>query len=1106
MKFLNSRTPGTTLWVLFFFMTILFLSGCKPTPEKEANNNIIARKLPLPSDLLLGDSLFEKALYDSAFIAYNDAAEYFEKGEKWEDLAGTLLKIADIQRLKGNIQDAAITIDKAEQIVNKYNIKNLHIPADVFHKRGLLLLDQGHFDSAIILFNQSIKCKTEYVKHNDTSLSMNYNALGTAYFYKDDYDNALKNYTLAYNLALTRKHPEDTDLAMFVQNIGIIYGQKGDYEKAEDAFTTSLKINEKLLKPDDPELSMINLNVGRLKALLNKDAEALTFYNKAEEIMNRKSDPNHPYYIYIYLNKGQTYVHVADYEKALLYFNKALALANASLDKKHPQILSLNMNIGYVYEKKGDFANALRYYLASMPENKDDPSLIKTYSNLASLYNSMNNPAKANECYTKALKLAEKSLGANHPETGLLYTRYGYFLLQGPSIGKSIDYFNKGLAISLKHYGPKSREVSNNYTHIGNYYYTINQTQKALDSYQKAIISIVTGFNDKKISSNPNIRIIEADRYLVNALNGKAEALAMLGNEKNLIQSLNTFKLSVKVIDKLRSTYQDEESKLLISDEGKSTFQKTVDVAVKLYKLSNDEKYLAIAFEYADKSKSAVLINSMRDVEAQHFGQIPNDILSLERKLKLNISTFRRFIYEEKQKSTPDQEKISGWESSVFDFSVRYDSLVSFLEVKYPEYYKLKYSEPTVSIKKIQDQLENDRALVEYMLSDSMLSTFVINKNKFKVFTQPIDSTFKHDIQVLAASTTNNSMMSPTEQDYLSYSRSAYRLYKILIQPIESSFHETKLIVIPDGEIGYISFDMLLTKPADAGNMDYRNLPYLIRNKVISYSTSAILQYSGFQKRKHKANRNLLAIAPSYDKLTGSVKTAFTDENGKKVYLLPIPGIKKELEGIKHTLSAKTIEGKNATEERFKKEVGKYNILHLAMHTLINNSEPMLSKLVFYQDNGTLEDGMLNTYELFNMDLNAGLAVLSACNTGSGKLLNGEGIMNLARGFIYAGVPAIVMTMWSVEDQSGSDIVNKFYKYLKDGMSKDEALRHAKLDFIAQGDPLRSHPFYWAAYVNIGDSSPMKIHDNLGIYLIAGVSLLIIGVWLIFVIKKKKYN
>jgi CHAT domain-containing protein len=174
------------------------------------------------------------------------------------------------------------------------------------------------------------------------------------------------------------------------------------------------------------------------------------------------------------------------------------------------------------------------------------------------------------------------------------------------------------------------------------------------------------------------------------------------------------------------------------------------------------------------------------------------------------------------------------------------------------------------------------------------------------------------------------------------------------------------------------------------------------------------------------------------------------------------------------------------------------------MHSLVNNSQPTLSKLVFYQNNDSLEDGMLNTYELFSMDLNAGLAVLSACNTGSGKLLKGEGIMNLARGFIFAGVPGIVMTMWSVDDESSARIVQKFYEYLQDGMPKDEALRQAKLDLLAEGDPLRSHPFYWAAYVNIGDNSPMKFRSVALTYTLYTVPVLLILGVLFFLYNKKK--
>lgn len=1102
--FLSKYNYGTALLTGLGIGIIFLVSCCKPIQEKDTGKVVEIDSIPLTSELIIADSFFSKAKYDSALIYYEKAALQSEQEKNWDNLINTILKITDLQRQKGISDEAIETMERAHQIAQKYTITNKHLHSDIFRKKGLLYLDIGNFDSAISLISTSIELKIKSFGAQDTSLSLNYNGLGTVYFYIGDYAKALENYTIAYNLALKRKNAEDADLAMYLQNIGIINAQKGDYDKAEEAFTTALGINEKLLKAEDPELAMIHLNVGRLKALLNKDLEALDYYNKAEDILIIKTDTKHPYYISLYLNKGQTYVHMADYEKALIYFNKALALANVSLEKNHPQILLLNMNIGYVYEKKSDFNNARQHYLASIPDGYENSSLVKTYSNLASLYNSMKDPDKSNEYYTKALKLAEMHWGTNHPETGLLYTRYGFFLIQNPQKEQGLDYFNKALDISLKQFGPKSRGVSHNYFYIGQYHFSKNDFISALEYYQKAIVALVKDFNEMDVKKNPELASIEADRFFINAITGKAYALDGLGGEENLKLSLECFKLSIKVIEKLRSTYQDEESKLLISGEVKSTFQKTVSIAAKLYQITKDQHYLAEAFDYSDKSKSAVLINSMRDIEAQHFGKIPKDILLAERQLKLNLSNFRRFIYEERQKPNPDDEKINGWESRVFEFTVRYDSLVSFLEQEYPDYYNLKYTEPQVSILTIQNSLEADRALIEYMLTDSLLYTFVINKNSFSLYSVEIDSSFYKDIQTLVASTNNNSLLSIKSKNFIDYSKAASNLYNILVKPIREDFDEKKLIIIPDAEIGYISFDMLLTALPDTNKMDFRKLPYLINDKIISYSTSAILQYSGFRKREHTAEKNLLAMAPSYNNLTGTTNTSFVDENGEKVYLLPIPGIEKEMQGIKRTLSGKTITGTTATENKFKDEAGQYTILHLAMHTLINNAQPMLSKLVFYQGNDSIEDGMLNTYELFSMDLNAQLAVLSACNTGTGKLVKGEGIMNLARGFIFAGVPSIVMTMWSVEDQSSADIVMRFYEYLEEGMTKDEALRQSKLDLLAKGDPLRSHPFYWAAYVNIGDYSPMVFKNKTLLYSFLGSSAFILMGLLIFIKLKNK--
>jgi CHAT domain-containing protein len=173
------------------------------------------------------------------------------------------------------------------------------------------------------------------------------------------------------------------------------------------------------------------------------------------------------------------------------------------------------------------------------------------------------------------------------------------------------------------------------------------------------------------------------------------------------------------------------------------------------------------------------------------------------------------------------------------------------------------------------------------------------------------------------------------------------------------------------------------------------------------------------------------------------------------------------------------------------------------MHTIINDSLPMFSKLVFSEpDKNSADDGFLNTYEIYNMKLNARLAVLSACETGSGKLQKGEGVMSLARGFIYAGCPSIVMTLWQVEDKSGVDIMKNFYSYLSKGKRKDVALQMAKLKHLESADPLMAHPHYWLGYVNIGNPEPLFISKDL--YFIIFLIVAIVGVFIDWYHRKKK--
>lgn len=1072
----NSIRKLYTLVFAIAFATMLGFSCTHSKQKSEASVKGITRSAVSYPDLIRsGDKYFSNSKFDSALAYYERAAAIIRLENKPEDYFNLLLKETDVHRMIGNAELASQKISEAQSLLNLHFSGNHKFIADILHRKGILSLDKGEFDDSYKQFNLSINERIKGSSPKDSLLAPTFNAIGTYFFYKGKYDAALENYKKAYELAAKRKLSEDVDLARYLQNIGIIYAQKGDYLQAFPTLTNSMKISEKLMDSTDPDLANRYLNMGQLIARMNKDMEAIEYYDKSESILKKQLGNNHPEIGNLYQNIGQLYIHMGDYEKALIFFNKALTIALANYAPQHPVIPAIYMNIGYVYKQKKDFSNALHYYKLSVPLTESNVAAIKTFSNMASLYASVNKIDSANYFYLKSLNLADKLMGAEHPETSLLYTRYGNFLINsGLHIETGLAYLNKAVALSIKIFGQKSREASNNYISIGYYYLKLNEPSKALQYYQKALIAITKDFNDENIISNPSLSQTEPDRYLVNALNGKASALKRFKTAKELKVCLDTYKLAILLIEKLRSGYQNEESKLLLAEDERKTFQNAVEVATALYRLTGNQQFLEEAFTTADRGKSAILFASMQDLEAKQFGGIPEDIQRTEKNIKLDLGSYQRFIYEENQKPVPDLNKIHFWESKIFEYETRYDSLVLVLEKEYPEYYSIKYKEPDIQFTDIQKLIEPDRAVVEYMLTDSVIYAFVIDKKSASVVTHPLDSLFFGDIQIMRDATNSNDIMSLGKNDYINYSRAAYHPYQCLIEPLKESTSLTKLIIIPDAEIGYLSFDMLITAPAKQDEMDFRELPYLIRNYVISYSASATLQFATINRATKKADKNLLAMAPTYDNLTNLKENAFIDENGQKVYLLPIPGVEYEINGIRKVLNCTTYSGEEATEKNFKRVASRYNILHLAMHTLVNNEKPMLSKLVFYQDNDSTDDGMLNTYELFGMKLNAGLAVLSACNTGTGKLMQGEGMMNLARGFKYAGVPGIVMTLWAVDDQSGAGIVSKFYRYLEKGMPKDEALRQAKLDLLNEGDPLRSHPYYWAAYVSIGDYSPMK--------------------------------
>jgi len=575
---------------------------------------------------------------------------------------------------------------------------------------------------------------------------------------------------------------------------------------------------------------------------------------------------------------------------------------------------------------------------------------------------------------------------------------------------------------------------------------------------------LVENFNDTTILSNPEIEQAYSLPLLLRPLKNKAGILKKISfeSEKNIDFMKSGFEcleLAVKTIEQIRLNFETEESRLVLASEEDNTFIEAIDMANSMYKVTGDTYYKSKAFEYSEKSKSANLLAAMRNSRAVEFGGIPAKLQKRERTINCEINSIKEFLYEERRNEYPDSVKLQTWENLLFVLNRQKDSLTGVFENDYPKYYSLKFSTKVIDTLELQNTLGKNDVLLEFNLSDTLLICIFQSSSLYKIHTEVIDSSFHNNLKIIRNILIERHFSNDVKMEYTKFTYASNYLYQKLISPFIDLIKEKHLIIVPDEYLAYVPFEILISKLPEWKPATYRDLPYLLRTNSIS---------------RLRLRNKVLAFAPNYPE-PEYLQTDFTHTRQQyRNNLYPIPGVIDEVEFIKKITNSDIFFDKEATEKNFKDLVSSYDILHLAMHTIIDDSNPMYTKLAFTElPDDTIEDGLLNASEIYGLDLNARLAVLSSCNSGAGKLQKGEGVMSLARGFIYAGCPGIIMTLWEVEDRSGAEIIKSFYSYLKKGYSTDKSMQLAKLQFLNNADMLRSHPYFWSPYIQIGDYSPV---------------------------------
>ena len=795
----------------------------------------------------------------------------------------------------------------------------------------------------------------------------------------------------------------------------------GDYAKALEFHTKALSIKEKVLGKDHPGTANSYNNIGYVYGNMGDYAKALEFHTKALDIHEKVLGKDHPDTATSYNDIGSVYSDMGNYSKALEFYTKALNIYEKVLGKDHPYTATSYNHVGLVYSDMGDYPKALEFYTKALDIRekvlgKDHPDTASSYNNIGSVYSGMGDYAKALEFHTKALDIDEKVLGKDHISSINIYNNIGndyYYIGNYP---KALEFHVKALNIHEKVLDKDHPHAATIYNNIGYVYNKMGDYLKAYSYSKKAyyVLKLNRDKNFEILSNEQKKKFLEANHwYLPHLLTSGYSYQQATKDKKALSQEIYEIFINDKGI--------------LLDDENTIAMLKNI---------SQDKNLIS-------KIDS---LNSLKRAYAKLAGTMPKPEEAKS--------------YQEKLKALG--EDIEKAEIEIAKISPKFKQELGIKDLKLSDLTSL---------------LKPNELFVDIGYDDKNYYIFSVDKSgevKFEKLNDKDSDTvnttikeFRADIDKIINATDANSTKALKE------------LYSIVIEKgIGDRMDKfNSLIISTDGALRLLPFEALMDGDK-----------YLIESKQIRYTPSAkefirthkfnikdegkdITMFSdpNYESKSGKI-MEMVADTPNVDKAmqTRSIKNMGTFKR--------LRGFKKEEEVLQSSFSGvKLFSRENANEENIL-AVKSPKILHITTHGYFisdeNITNPMLKSGValsganigIKQQTG---EGLVNALKLSGLSLDGtDLVVLSACETGLVDVKDTSSVASLPKTFIQAGSKNVLMSLWSVDDNSTVELMKEFYTDTKGNEKKfNEVLRNAKIKMIKEG----KHPFYWAAFIMSGE-------------------------------------
>ncbi|MCP5102649.1 MAG: CHAT domain-containing protein [bacterium] len=920
--------------------------------------------------------------------------------------------------------------------------------SDGYTKNAVKLIKEAQYQSANFYLGKAIEIYTQ-VKSWEKAIQC-YIRLGDNYQRLEDYDNARLELNNALELTKNRLGYKHLELAKSFQKVGYKYLSSGKYDLAIEMYDKALSIQLEILDKNHPDVAKTYNSI------------ALAYWNKG------------------------------DSQKAHQNYNKSFSIKLRQFQKINFDVKKKYKLLDKAATPRGKFSEARNYFNRSLATYRDaygtnDSLFAAIYENIGILYAFEGNFDQALEYQRKALTLRLNIYGDDSPEMASSYHHVGVCLRLKGDYTMAMNYLDRGLNLTREALGKDHPNIADIHYQMGSIHFRLDEFEKALSSFQKALVTIAPGFSSSNIFKNPAAGKVYMKDRLLKILAAKAEALRMRylytpsRREKELRFSLQTYLDCTGLIEEMRRGYKSESYKLFFGEKSHGIYDKAIQTALLLYEMMKEPRHKITAFRLSENSKAAVLAEALAESRARRFSDISDELMEKEKNLRDELNLYDTFLEKEYlDKKNSDPRRVKSLENRFFELKGQYQGLIELFERRYPNYYDLKYNPNPVTAVNLQQALAPNAAFIEYFVGEETLNIFVLTRRDLDVVSMPIDDDFTRVIDACYLA-----IKKIEAQDFQELNR---QLYRWLMEPIRSLIAgKRKLIIIPHGMLFYVPFESLAANAVNVKN--FSNLDYMIKHFSFSYHYSARLWYHTFAPGGIMSgggigdNVRFIGFAPVFSEaVPESKETANVKANGANARDVVVagkrfpqlPGTESEVHAIIKLFkdNGKTAKGyfhREASEGIFKSAgMRDYNIIHVATHSLKAENSLKLSGLIFTQvpESPVRQDGILYSGETYNLNLDAELIVLSSCETGIGKLVKGEGMIALNRGFLYSGVRNTIFSLWKVEDKSTSRLMVELYRNILEGKTFAAALRRAKLTLIH--NRFTAFPKYWSSFILVG--------------------------------------